>query len=268
MSVTGTDVQHDTGLLHEVAHQFRYDLRTFWNNTQGRFFTILMPVLFLLLFSSIFRHTTATVPGGTMPEGVYYVPSIMAYGVIAASFTNLCVNVVQYREAGIYKRRRATPVPTSAIIGGRTLVGCVTALLIAGVLLAIGWFTVSAHLPAHTVPAFLLTLVIGAVVFCILGFALAAFIDNEDAAQPVVLAVFLPLSFISGIFIPLAVLPHWLADIGKVFPIYPFAAALLAAYNPHTTGSGLAWSHLGLLALWGAIGLVVAIRRFTWLPKG
>jgi len=266
MIPTAACVQHDTGLAHEVAHQFRYDLRCFWNNTQGRFFTILMPVLFLLLFSSIFRHTTATVPGGTMPEGVYYVPSIMAYGVIAASFTNLCVNVVQYREAGIYKRRRATPVPTSAIIGGRTLVGCVTALVIAGVLLAIGWFTVSAHLPARTVPDFVLTLVVGAVVFCILGFALAAFVDNADAAQPVVLAVFLPLSFISGIFIPLAVLPHWLADIGKVFPIYPFAAALVAAYNPHTTGSGLSWSHLGLLALWGAVGLVVAIRRFSWLP--
>jgi len=72
----------------------------------------------------------------------------------------------------------------------------------------------------------------------IVGIALAAFIDNADAAQPVILAVFLPLSFISGIFIPLAVLPHWLADIGKVFPIYPFAAALIAAYNPHTTGSG------------------------------
>ena len=66
-----------------------------------------MPVLFLLLFSSIFRHVKATVPGGTMPEGIYYVGSIIAYGVIAASFLNLAINVVQYREAGIYKRRRA-----------------------------------------------------------------------------------------------------------------------------------------------------------------
>ena len=78
---------------------------------------VLMPVLFLLLFSSIFRHVKATVPGGTMPEGVYYVAGITAYGVVAASSGNLCVNVVQYREAGIYKRRRATPdrpAPSSA----------------------------------------------------------------------------------------------------------------------------------------------------------
>jgi ABC-2 type transport system permease protein len=267
MTVSGATVEHDTGLPHQVGHEFRYDLLSS-NSSQGRFFTILMPVLFLLLFSSIFRHTKATVPGGTMPEGVYYVPSIMAYGVIAASFTNLCVNVVQYREAGIYKRRRATPVSTSAIIGGRSLVGCVMALVIAGVLLAIGWFSVSAHLPARTVPAFILTLVVGAIVFCALGFALSTFIDNADASQPVVLAVFLPLSFISGIFIPISSLPHWLADIGKVFPIYPFAAALVACYNPHTKGSGLSWNYLGLLALWGIVGLFVAIRRFSWLPSG
>jgi ABC-2 type transport system permease protein len=253
--------------LSLITHQSRYDLMSFWNNTQARFFTILMPVLFLLLFSSIFRHVKATVPGGTMPEGVYYVGSIIAYGVIAASFMNLAINVVQYREAGIYKRRRATPVPPGAIIGGRTFVACVTALVMAAVLLVIGWFSVSAHLPARTVPAFVLTLVIGTVVFCALGFAISTVITNADAAQPVLLAVFLPLSFISGIFIPVSSLPHWLADIGKVFPIYPFAAALVACYNPHTTGSGLSWIHLGLLALWGIVGLMVAVRRFSWLPS-
>ena len=100
----------------------------------------------------------------------------------------------------------------------------------------------------------MLDVVVGAIVFCCLGFALAAFIGNAEAAQPVVLAVFLPLSFISGIFIPLSSLPHWLADIGKVFPIYPFAAVLVAAYNPHTKGSGLSWGDLGLLAVWVSSG--------------
>ncbi len=268
MTVTVATPARPQSLAHFVAHQFKYDRQCFWKNTQSRFFTILMPVLFLLLFSSIFRHVKATVPGGTMPEGVYYVAGITAYGVIAASFVNLCVNVVQYREAGTYKRRRATPVPTGTIIGGRSLVGCVTALVIAGVLVAIGWISVSAHLPARTAPAFVLDVVVGAIVFCCLGFALSAFIGNAEAAQPVVLAVFLPLSFISGIFIPLAVLPHWLADIGKAFPIYPFAAALVTAYTPHTKGSGLSWGDLGLLAAWGVVGLVVALRRFSWLPSG
>jgi ABC-2 type transport system permease protein len=268
MAITREAPGRSRSTLGLINHQFRFDLWSFWNNTQARFFTVLLPVLFLLLFSSIFRHVKATVPGGTMPEGIYYVGSIIAYGVIAASFMNLALNVVQYREAGIYKRRRATPVPSGTIIGGRTIVGCVTALVMAAILLVIGWFSVSAHLPARTVPAFVVTLVVGAVVFCVLGFAISTLIANADAAQPVLLAVFLPLSFISGIFIPVSSLPHWLADIAKVFPVYPFATALVACYNPHTTGSGLSWSHLGLLALWGVVGLAVAMRRFSWLPTG
>jgi ABC-2 type transporter len=104
-------------------------------------------------------------------------------------------------------------------------------------------------------------------VFCCLGFAVASLISNVDAAQPVVQAIVLPLSFISGVFVATSELPGWLAGIGKVFPVEHLAAALLAAYNPHTTGSGLRWGDLAILAAWGAAGLVIAIRRFRWLPR-
>jgi ABC-2 type transport system permease protein len=117
-------------------------------------------------------------------------------------------------------------------------------------------------------PAFVLDIIVGAVVFCCLGFAVASLIGNVDAAQPVTLAIVLPLCFISGIFIPAGELPNWLVDIGAVFPVRPFAAALLAAYNPHTTGSGLRWSDLAVLAAWGAAGLIFAMLRFRWLPRG
>lgn len=115
---------------------------------------------------------------------------------------------------------------------------------------------------------FFLDVVIGAVVFCCLGFAVTSVVKNSDAAQPVVLAVILPLCFISGVFIPILELPHWLIDIAKVFPVHALADALLGAYNPHTRGSGLNWGDIGVLAIWGAAALVIAVRRFTWLPRG
>jgi ABC-2 type transport system ATP-binding protein len=59
-----------------------------------------------------------------------------------------------------------------------------------------------------------------------------------------------------------------LAGIGKVFPVERLAAALLAAYNPYTTGSGMRWGDLAVVAAWGAAGLIIAIRRFRWLPRG
>jgi ABC-2 type transport system permease protein len=269
VTVPGTTAERSLARLPgRVATQFHYDLRCFWRNTQSRFFTLALPVLFLVIFSSVFHNTKATVPGGTMAESVYYVPGIIAFGVIAATFSNLSITVVNYREAGIYKRRRATPVPATAVIAGRALVAVVTGLAITAVLLVIGWAAYGAHVPGRTAPAFLLDIIVGAVVFCCLGFALATFISNADAAQPVVQAIVLPLCFISGVFIPVAVLPSWLADIGDVFPVHPLVAALLAAYNPHTLGSGLSWSDLAELAAWGIVGAAVAIRRFSWVPSG
>jgi ABC-2 type transport system permease protein len=135
-------------------------------------------------------------------------------------------------------------------------------------MLAIGWAAYGASIPGLTAPAFVLDVIVGAAAFCCLGFAAASLIRNVDAVQPVVWATILPLSFISGIFIPAAVLPRWLADIGYVFPVHPLAAALLAAYNPHTTGSGLNWGYLAIMAAWGVAGLVIAVRRFSWLPRG
>jgi len=251
-----------------IAHQFRADLRCFARNTQSRFFTLLLPVLFLVIFGSVFRNADVEVPGGSINESVYYVPGIIAFGLISAAFSNVAVTVVRIREAGIYKRRRATPLPASAVIAGRALVGVLTAVALTAALLVIGWAAYGASIPVRTAPAFALDVIAAAVVFCCLGFAVAPLIGNVDAAVPVTLAIVLPLSFISGIFIPAGELPGWLVNIGAVFPVRPLATALLAAYNPHTTGPGLRWGDLAILAAWGAAGLTFATLRFSWVPRG
>ena len=257
--------RHLTGL---IAHEFGSDFRCFRRNIQSVFFTLVLPVLFLVILASIFRNATVKVPGGSMKESAYYVPGIIAFGLIAAAFSNLTVTVVRNRESGIYKRRRATPLPASAVIAGRALVAILTALAITALLLAIGWAAYGASIPGRTAPAFIVTVVVGAAAFCCLGFAVASLIRTVDAAQPVVQAIVLPLSFISGVFIATSELPAWLADIGKVFPVEHLVAALLAAYNPHTTGSGFRWGDLAVVAVWGAAGLIIAVRRFHWLPRG
>jgi len=251
-----------------IGHQFHADLRCFLRNIQSLSFTLLMPVLFLVILASIFGDATVEVPGGVMKESVYYVPGLIAYGLIAAAFSNLALSVVRNRESGIYKRRRATPLPASAVIAARAAVAVLVALAMTVVLLVIGWAAYGASIPSTTAPAFVLDIIVGAAAFCCLGFAAATLISNVEAVQPVIWATVLPLCFISGIFIPISALPAWLARIGYVFPVHPLAAALLAAYNPHTTGSGLNWDYLAILAAWGIAGLIIAVRRFSWLPRG
>ena len=248
------------------AHQFRFDLLAFVRNRQARFFTLVLPVLFLVIFASLFHGQTVKVAGGTINNSVYYVPGIITLGIIAAAFVNLVISVTAQRESGTLKRRRATPVPAASIIAGRALTSVVVALGITALLLALGWLIYRASVPGRTAPALAVTVIVGAVSFCCMGFALASVIRDQDAAQPITQAVMLPLYFISGVFIAVSVLPHWLVDIADVFPVRHLAAALLTAYNPYTTGAGFAWGDLLIVALWGIGGLAIALWRFSWVP--
>ena len=257
-------------MIRMALRQSGYDLRAFLRNRQSQFFTLALPILFLVIFAALFGRggNTTAVAGGRISTSVYYVPGIIALGVIAACFGNLVASVTAQRERGVLKRRRATPVPAAAIVASRVLIAIVIAVVMAAVLLGIGWAAYGAHVPGRTALALVVTVVVGAAPFCCMGYALTVLIHNEDAAQPITQALLLPLYFISGVFVAVTILPDWLADVGEVFPIRHLANALLTAYNPHTTGLGFAGTDLLIVAAWGAAGFLIAVRTFSWLPLG
>jgi ABC-2 type transport system permease protein len=254
---------NDVGL---VAHQTRYELRAFLRNRQSRFFTLALPVLFLVVFASVFGHRTLGVPGGDIHGSVYYVPGIITYAIVSAAFANLVISVTAQRESGVLKRRRATPVPARVLIAGRSLTAVAVGLVTSAVILGIGWAGYHASIPAASASALAVTVFVGAITFCCLGFAVAALVRDADAAQPVTLALILPLFFISGVFVPTQQVPGWLGRVGNVFPIRHLQNALLTAYNPHTTGVGFSASDLAILCAWALAGLAVALWRFRWVP--
>src|SRR5919197_6412975 len=188
------------GALGLVLHQARYDLLGVLRNRQARFFTLILPLLFLVIFVSVFGNDTVGLTD--VKASTYYVPGISALGIIAASFVNLVISITAQREAGVLKRRRATPVPAWVLIAGRTLTAVAVSLTTMTSLLLVGRFAYGVHLPTKTIPAVALTAVVGAAAFCVLGYALSTLISSEDSAQPMVQAIMLPLYFISGVFIP------------------------------------------------------------------
>ena len=251
------------GKLGLVLHQARYDLLGILRNSQARFFTLILPLLFLIIFVGVFGNHR--VPPG-VKASTYYVPGLSALGVIAASFVNLVISITAQREGGILKRRRATPVPAWVLIAGRTLTAVTVSLVVLTVLLAFGRVVYGVHLRVSALPGIAFTAVVGSITFCVLGYALSTAIRNEDAAQPMVQAIMLPLYFISGVFV-VGHLPSWLHHVAEVFPVEHLAAGLYNAYDPRAHGVGIIWSDIGMLALWAGIGVAVALVRFSWLPK-
>ena len=118
------------GPLALVFHQARFDLRSFLRNQQARFFTLALPLLFLVIFNGVFGNHV--VGPGPMKASAYYVPGIAALGVIAASFVNLVLSITAQREGGILKRRRATPVPAWVLVAGRTVTAVGVSLVVVG----------------------------------------------------------------------------------------------------------------------------------------
>ena len=247
-----------------VLHQARYELLSFLRNKQARFFTLLLPLAFLVILVGLFGNHT--VGSEHVKESTYYVPGLSAMAVISASFVNLVISITTQRESGVLKRRRAAPVPALVLIAGRALTAMAVSLATMNVLMLVGRFAYHADLPVRTIPAVALTAIVGSITFCVLAYALSAMIGSADAAQPVVQATVLPLYFISGVFVPDVSLPSWLQHIAELFPVEHLANALHHAYAPGVSGTGFAWSDLAVLAIWMLAGSVIALRRFRWMP--
>ena len=249
-----------------ALHQFRYDQKTFWRNPASIFFTVLLPLIFLVIFSTIFGNDEIEELGG-IKTTTYYVPAIITLAVVSATTQSLAIRLTVDRENGILKRVRGTPLPASVFIAGRIGNAIVVSVLGLLVVAAIGRIAYGVEIPWERLPAVLVTLAVGAAAFCCLGVALTAAIPSEDAAAPVANAVLLPLYFLSGVFIPESEIPDGVLHVADAFPIRHFFEAFFEAWNPLTQGAGFEWGHLAIVAAWGLAGLAIALRTFRWTPR-
>ena len=250
-----------------VVHQVRYELIKFWRDPQAVFFTVALPVVFLVIFAAVFGNDTLDDRSG-LKVSTYYVPGIIALGVMAAAFVTLAIGLVEQRERGILKRLRATPLPAGAFIASRAALAVLLTALIAVVLTLIGRVLYGVTIPSDRAPGLLLTLAVGTVAFCCLGFALSGLVRTANAAPAIANMLTLPLQMISGIFFPVNLIPDGVLVVAKVFPVYHLAQGLLDGFDPNGPAGGINVVALAVLTAWGALGAVVAARTFRWEPQG
>jgi ABC-2 type transport system permease protein len=252
-----------------VAHQFRYDQRTFWREPAAVFFTVALPLIFLFLFVAIFGNDDVELESGTtVRAAVYYVPGIITLSMVSATTVNLAIGITAMRERGMLKRLRSTPLPPWVFFAGRVCTASVITLAMVVLVCALGRLVYDVDLPLETVPGVLVSVIVGTASGCFLGFLLTAVIPSENAAPAVTNAIMLPLYFISGIFVPNDSLPDFMERIADVFWISHLAEALQTAFDPTTEAPGIAWGDIAFVAGWGVAALLVALRVFRWTPRG
>jgi ABC-2 type transport system permease protein len=249
-----------------VAWQIRYELRAFARNRARGLFTFIFPLMFLVIFASLFKGQHIAQRGG-IPYDDFFVPGILAYGVISTTFVNMAIGTSMLRDQGVLKRMGGTPLPGWAYVGGRVGATAVIVVAMSAVTLALGVTAFGVHIPTSTLPAVIVVILVGTATFTTLGIGIVRFVPNAEAAPAIINFTILPLTFISGIWFVTDGMPSWLQSIAKIFPVRALADALQHAFDPRTQGAGFRGHDLLVLGIWLVIGIYLMIR-FLRTPQG
>jgi ABC-2 type transport system permease protein len=251
----------------------RSDLRLAWLWFRGRllllrrtprvtFFTIVFPLILVVLFNAL-NDSKVSVLGGKVAFAQFFTPSMAIFSMTTATYTAVIFGVATAREQGVLKRVRGTPLPMSVYLvswlGSAVVTGVVSVL----VMFAVAVPAFGVHVYPRMLPAAFVTLVVGGAAVSAIGLAVSSYIRRADSAPIVANLTLFPLLFVSGVFYPLQSEPDWLLRIAGLFPLSHFVEAFAGDFSPYTQGSGLSARNLGTLLAWGAVGTLVAARRFA-----
>ena len=243
-----------------LAHQLAFEQRIFWRSREAAVFIFIFPILLYALLVSVYSTDIDGVPSADV-----LLAGLFGYGAANTAFAGLAIILVGRREAGILKRLRSTPLPPATYIAAVLTSTLVIFAVQTVALLALGTLVFGASAPANAL-GFAGAVVLGVACFAGLGVGAAALIRSAEGVSAVVNVIVLPMAFLSGSFGPRTELPRFLNAVADVLPLTYFLDIVDGVY---LDGDSLFADPkaLAIVAAWGVAGLVIALRRFSWVPR-
>jgi ABC-2 type transport system permease protein len=222
------------------------------------------PVIFILLFAYVFGSAIRIPSGGNYHE--YLIGGMLGMG-MAGTAPGTAVGLVTDMSTGLIDRFRSLPMSRAAVLAGRTAADLLTQLIgvaiTAGLGLAIGW---RVHTSAgDALAAFGLALLLG-YAFSWAGACLGMVLRSPEAAQQLGFILFLPLTFISNVFVPTQGMPVWLRTVADWNPLSALAAACRHLFgNPDPAAAVPVWpmQHPELATIIWAVAILVAFAPLS-----
>ena len=246
--------------MSSLAHQLRFEQRIFWRSREAAVFIFIFPLLLYTLLGAVYGDDIDGVPAVDV-----LLAGLFGYGAANTALGGLAITLVIRREAGVLKRLRATPLAPSVYLTAVLLSTLVTFALQSVALLGLGGVLFDASMPANRL-GFAGAIVLGVASFAGLGLAAAALIRSAEGVSAVVNVVILPMAFLSGSFGPTRDFPPIVQAIADVLPLTYFLDIVNGVY---LDGDSLFADPKALVIVlaWGAAGVLVALRRFGWMPR-
>jgi len=246
----------------------RIELLQFVRDRESAFFTMILPVLLLIVFGSAFS--------GDIVEGVsfsqYFLAGMLASGIVYTTFQNLAITIPQERDAGTLKRLQGTPMPKASYFIGKIGLSLVIYVFQVLAMMAVGVILFDVTLPSDPFDWWTFTWIslLGLTCCTLLGIAFTGLVRSGRGAPALVSPVVLVLQFTSGVFFTYDELPPWMQQLAALFPLKWLCQGMRSVFLPDSfqrqelAGSWEFGRTAVILSLWSVAAALLALRYFRW----
>lgn len=217
--------------------------------------TLLFPPMFYVLFAILFGSRR-----GDFQANVYLLATYGVFGVMMPGLFGFGVALALDRERGWLTLKRAQPMPPGAYLAAKLMMAMLFAAIIFAILAVLAATLGGVRLPATAWLQLLVVDVLGVLPFCALGLFIGTLV-NGQGAPAVINLIYLPMAFLSGLWMPLAILPAFVREIAPLWPAYHLGQLALAAVGHPSLGTP--WEHVLALAVVAVVFIALARRRLV-----
>jgi len=236
------------------------EAKLFLREPASAFFTLVFPLLYLFLYGAISGNQPAPMYGGRGMLDLA-IPSLTAVIIAMAGLMSITMTMATYREKGILRRLRTTPVHPLLVLAAQVMV--VFTMTAAGMLLLVGAGMSVFHLRFEgQVVSLLGGFILGSLSFFGIGFLLAGSMPTVRSAWVAAMALLYPMLLLSGAFFPVDLLPAAIRTISAFNPLTYVVNLLTGLWIGESWSSHLL--DVGVLVGMLLIGIVITPRIFRW----
>ncbi|MDM7854975.1 ABC transporter permease [Cellulomonas alba] len=235
------------------------ELTLFLRDKVGPVFGLAFPVVLLSVFGNLDFFTDPAHGIDGVPLLRVYVPILVCFVIAMLSLNTIPPTLAGYREQGVLRRLRTTPVGPARVLVAQLAICTGTAVVAVALLLGVARVFFDVPLPAALV-AFVVTALFAVLALVGLGLLVAAAAPTGKAANAVGSVLFYVLTFCAGLWLPLAAMPTTLRHVSEATPL----GAAVQALTQATQGDWPSPGRLALLAGYAVVGLVLGVRLFRW----
>lgn len=234
------------------------EFKVYLRDTQTVLWSLAFPVIMILLFGEVFSGSSTGVGGiGYLS---YFIPGLVALSGATVALFSVGVQVAQYRDYGVYRRLRVTPVTTFDLVLSHVLPGLLLVMVNLVIILVMGRLVYGCIPQVGAFPLALASALVY-VTFACLGFALASVTRTGRAANSAVIALLMPMMLISGVLFPSELLSEGVRVLARFLPLTPAVDLIRGLWTGSLT---LVAGETVMLAGWLGLGLVITQRLFAW----